>query len=279
MKRKNVILPVILVLLILIFCLCGGLLYRYYSESRTQQAQFDTLTDLKNQIPSESPTETGAPIPQETATEAETEPEPPAQTETTEATEPPILPEYEALFALNRDMVGWVCIEGTAIDYPVMQSPYDPDFYLKHDFYGADSTHGCIYARSTCDVNAPSDNVTLFGHHMKDGSMFAGLKYYVQKAYWESHSLIRFDTLTESHTYQIFAVFKTSGTTGEGFAYHTFVNAEDEEAFNAFVSTVIGMSFYDTGIVPVYGDKLLCLSTCEYTLNNGRLVVAAVRIE
>ena len=113
---------------------------------------------------------------------------------------------------------------------------------------------------------------------MADGSMFAALNSYTSKAAWEKNSLIFFDTLTEYHTYKIFAVFKTSANVGQGFSYHKFVDAENEEEFNEFVSTCKELSFYDTGITPVYGDKLICLSTCEYTLDNGRLVVAAVRI-
>ena len=73
-------------------------------------------------------------------------------------------------------------------------------------------------------------------------------------------------------------MFKTSASLGKGFSYHQFVDAEDEADFNEFVSTCKNLAFYDTGITPKYGDKIICLSTCEYTLTNGRLVVAAVRI-
>lgn len=73
-------------------------------------------------------------------------------------------------------------------------------------------------------------------------------------------------------------MFKTSANVGEGFSYHKFEDAANEQEFNDFVSTCKKLAFYDTGVTPKYGDKLLCLSTCEYTLDNGRLVVAAVRI-
>ena len=118
----------------------------------------------------------------------------------------------------------------------------------------------------------------MFGHNMKDGSMFATLNNYVNQYFWEDNQIILFDNLYEYHTYKIFAVFKTSASLGEGFGYHKFVDAANEQEFNDFVSTCKKLSFYDTGITPVYGDKLICLSTCEYTLENGRLVVAAVRI-
>ena len=95
---------------------------------------------------------------------------------------------------------------------------------------------------------------------------------------WDTNPLIGFDTLYEYHTYKIYAVFKTSANIGEGFSYHKFVDAANEQEFNDFVKKCKELSFYDTGITPVYGDKLIALSTCEYTLNNGRLVVCAVRV-
>ena len=190
-----------------------------------------------------------------------------------------LLPWYQELHTQNSDMVGWLQIENTKINYPVLQSSVEnANYYLYRDFDKKESVRGSIYAWEKCDVFEPSDNITLFGHNMKDGTMFAYLGNYYDKATWENNSLIFFDTLTESHVYKIFAVFKTSGTDNVGFAYHQMVDAENEADFNEFVSTCKQLSFYDTGITPVYGDKLLCLSTCEYTIDNGRFVVAAVRI-
>lgn len=192
-------------------------------------------------------------------------------------TEPVLLPEYEAVYARNPDTVGWLEIAGTCINYPVMQTPDHADFYLKRSFDGAYSAHGCIYVRESCDVFAPSDNVTIYGHHMNDGSMFAALDNYRRQSFWQEHPTIRFDTLYAHHTYTVFAVFTTTATPGEGFAFHLFENAADEADFDAFVAQCKERSLIDTGITPLYGDKLICLSTCEYTLSNGRLVVAALR--
>lgn len=189
------------------------------------------------------------------------------------------LPWYTELHEQNSDMVGWVQIEGTKINYPVMQTEFEnSNYYLYRDFDKKDSVRGSIYARETCDVFKPSDNITLYGHNMKDGSMFAYLGQYFNKETWEKNPLIFFDTLTESHVYKIFAVFKTSANKDVGFSYHTMEDAANEADFNAFIASCKELSFYDTGITPVYGDKLICLSTCEYTLDNGRFVVAAVRI-
>ena len=114
---------------------------------------------------------------------------------------------------------------------------------------------------------------------MNDGSMLADLKKFQNKSYWESHPIVIFDTLTEHHTYQVFSVFKTSAAQNAGCAYHLFADAEGKEDFNNFIKTCKNLAFYDTGITPVYGDKIICLSTCEYTVENGRLVLAAVRVD
>ena len=86
-----------------------------------------------------------------------------------------------------------------------------------------------------------------------------------------------FDSLYEHRTYKIFAVFKTTAKSGQGFAYHTFIDAAHQEEFDSFISRVKELSLYDTGITPTYGDHLLTLSTCEYSVENGRLVVVAVK--
>ena len=98
------------------------------------------------------------------------------------------------------------------------------------------------------------------------------------REFWEEHRFIQFDTLTEHHTYEIFSVFTTTATKGMGFTYHDFINAADEAEFDAFIGKCLSLSLYDTGLTPTYGDKIICLSTCTYNQENGRLVVAAVRI-
>lgn len=189
-----------------------------------------------------------------------------------------ILPEYQALYEQNPDLVGWINIPDTNVNYPVMQTPGNKDYYLKRDFYGEYSTAGCLYVREQCDVFKPSDNLTIYGHNMKNGSMFHDLRKYKKQSYWESHQTFTFDTLYEHHTYQIIAVFKTSGTTGKGYPYHQFEDAANEEEFNQFVEDIMDLAMYDTGLTAEYGDKLICLSTCEYSISNGRLVVVAKRI-
>lgn len=262
---KKMLFTAVVVLLVAAFGISAFMVGNYLIEGKKQADRYDELSN----IAANAQTETKAP--ESTEASASTE-------ETTEPTEPGMLPGYKEIYEMNNDVVGWIKIEGTPMDYPVMQTPEEPNFYLYRDFDKKNSARGSIYAREVCDINAPSDNVTLYGHNMADGSMFACLNNYIYKYNWDKNSLIFFDTLTEYHTYKIFAVFKTSANIGQGFSYHKFVDAANQEEFDEFVSTCKKLSFYDTGITPVYGDKLICLSTCEYTLDNGRLVVAAVRI-
>ena len=271
MKIGKIAYIAILAVLIALFGFSAFKVGSYFLDSYQAQKEFEEMSAMRDQAARQesTPEETSAP----TESQKETQPE-----ETTEPTEAAILAEYAPFYEQNNHLVGWIQIEGTKIDYPVMQTPEDPNYYLKRNFKGEASEHGTIYIREECDINKPSDNITIYGHNMLDGSMFACLLNYEHKSVWEENPLIFFDTLTEYHTYKIFAVFKTTASINEGFKYHNMIDAESEEAFNEFIATAKELSFYDTGITPRYGDKIICLSTCEYTLLNGRFVVAAYRI-
>lgn len=186
-----------------------------------------------------------------------------------------VLVDYSELYAQNSDMVGWIRIEDTNINFPVMQSPENPDFYLKHGFDKGYSDYGCPYVQENCDVLTPSDNVVIYGHHMKNGAMFADLEKFKSEEFWADHKTFTFDTLTEHHEYEIVAVFKTFvySDSEASFKYYRFVNAVTKQDFEDYIATCKTLSFYDTGVNAEYGDKLVSLSTCEYSRSNGRLVV------
>lgn len=267
MIRNKVIYYTVIVILVAILIFSGVQVARYAIDTMQQKNAYDDLAAMVEQSRAE-PVPT-VPVP---SVQDQAQPTTPA-----EPTEPVMLPEYAALYAENPDTVGWLQIDGTVINYPVMQTPDRPDYYLKRNFQKEQNAHGCLYVRESCDVFLPSDNVTIYGHHMKNGSMFAGLDNYIKKDFWEEYPTINFDTLYERHTYTVFAVFVTTATVGKGFAYHAFEDAADAEEFDDFVAKCKELSIYDTGITPQFGDKLICLSTCEYSRTNGRLVVAAVR--
>lgn len=188
-----------------------------------------------------------------------------------------ILLEYGELFLQNPDMVGWLSVAGTTLNYPVMQTKDNPNYYLKHNFEKAYSDLGTPYIQEDCDIEQ-SDNLIIYGHHIKGGKMFGALESYKDKGFYEEHKTIQFDTLTQHGEYEIIAVFKTVAYSSESFRYYDFVDAEDEEAFNTYVEKCKELALYDTGVTAEYGDRLITLSTCEYSAQNGRLVVVAKKV-
>lgn len=187
------------------------------------------------------------------------------------------LASYNALKELNGNVIGWVRIEDTVVNYPVMQTPDDPNYYLHHGFDGAYSSYGMIYMDAGC-VLGESLNYVLYGHHMRNGSMFAELDNFRNEEYYKEHKVIHFDTLDELGEYEVAAVIcMPASRLGRDFI--TMMAAETEESYGAFVDYVKENSFFDTGIVPQWPEQLLTLTTCEYTLTDGRLMVIARKIE
>lgn len=259
-KKQNAVLCFLLIVLLGVFALSGWVLADYWLTSHRQRQEHEQLRQLVQSSESEQE-ELSAFV---TVTDPET------------GEERTVLREYATLYERNRDLVGWVSIPDTRINYPVMQSGVK-DYYLRRDFDRKRANHGSIYVWEQADVFAPSDNVTLFGHRMNDGTMFYDLLHYEDKEFWREHPEFRFDTLEKVYEYEVFAAFRTSGTGGEGVDYHTFVDAADKAEFDAFVALCKEQALYDTGITPEYGDKLVSLSTCDYTLKNGRMVVMGRR--
>lgn len=184
---------------------------------------------------------------------------------------------YKDLYEQNHDFVGWIRIDDTPIDYPVMQSKNNPEFYLRHNFNKEYSRFGVPFVQANCDIET-DDNIIIYGHNMKNKTMFNALTHYSDREFYDNHKLIRFDTLNESNLYEVIAVFKTRAYSDNGFRYYDFTKANTEEEFNAYIEKCKALSFYETGLTAEYGDKLLTLSTCEYTQNNGRFVVIAKQI-
>ena len=193
------------------------------------------------------------------------------------ASEPEKQASYQNLYWENTDMVGWILIEDTNIDYPVMQTVDNPNFYLKRGFDKQHSDYGVPYVQENCDL-ALSDNCVIYGHHMNNGTMFADLCKYESEDFYQEHKTVRFDTLSGFGEYEVVAVFKTVAYSEQGFKYYHFTRAESAEDFDAYIVQCKALSLYDTGVTVEYGDRLITLSTCEYSRKNGRMVVVAKRI-
>lgn len=190
--------------------------------------------------------------------------------------EPVLLSKYADLYEENKDLVGWLSIEGMTINYPVMQCE-DDEYYLEHDFYGNESIYGCLYVRERADVNTPGTNFIIYGHNMRDGSMFGDLDLYQDEKFFLEHPLISFDTLYEERVYEVIAVFPSQVyyEDEDVFKYYQFYEADTQEEFDYFYENIKTSSLYDTGIEAEFGDTFLTLSTCAYHVEDGRFVVVA----
>ncbi len=203
--------------------------------------------------------------------------EPEAPTEPEQPQEPTMLPNFEELYAQNQDTAGWLKIEGTVIDYPVVHVPGDNEKYVHTNFEGNWEYAGTLFIDGSCSIYPETDNILIHGHNMKNDTMFGSLVRYQKKSYWESHQKIQFSTLYEEREYEIVAVFfdRVYYSYEDCFKYYEFIDAEDEEDFNAAMAEFKKKSLYDTGVTAQYGDNILTLVTCSYHIPNGRFVVVA----
>ena len=193
---------------------------------------------------------------------------------------PPILKKYETLYNKNRKLIGWLKIEGCDIDYPVMQTSNN-EYYLDHNYNQEYDKTGSLFLDKDCDAAFPNDNMIIYGHHMKSGKMFGNLNYYSKESFWEDNKEFTFDTIYETGTYAVMYVFRSKIYSEEEivFKYYQFIDATSENEFNSNMEEMANMSLYDTGVTASYGDKLITLSTCDSSEEDGRFVVVAKKIK
>lgn len=200
-----------------------------------------------------------------------------AENESGEDAERTVLPEYEAILQENKDFAGWITIDGTKIDYPVVLTKGNNEYYLKRNFNGQSDINGTLFMDGRTNLGKRSTNIIIYGHNMKSGEMFGDLKKYLDEDYWNSHKQITFDTIYEKGTYEIFAVClaQVQYRDAEGFRYYDFIQADTEEDFTEFLDNIGQLSVFAGTDLPVYGDELLTLSTCNNFAEDGRLFLVA----
>lgn len=204
---------------------------------------------------------------------------PPMYTLDQAPTEKEVLEEYKNLLIKNKKLIGWIKIDDTNIDYPVMQTT-DNEYYLDHNTEQEYDKNGAIFMDKDCDVIKPSTNYILYGHHMLNGKMFGKLYLYQKESYYKEHPYINFDTIYEKGTYQVMYVFRSKVymETEIAFKYYQFIDANSAQEFDSNMQEMAEMSLYDTGVTARYGDQLLTLSTCDNQSTDGRFVVVAKKI-
>lgn len=190
-----------------------------------------------------------------------------------------VLEKYKKLFSQNKSLIGWIKIDDTNIDYPVMQT-VNNEYYLDHNYNQQYDKNGSIFLDKDCDITNPGTNMIIYGHHMKSGKMFGNLKLYSNKSYYDEHPIIQFDTIYEEGRYQIMYVFRSRIYNEDEivFKYYQFFDVATPEEFDSNMSEMAKLSLYDTGVTATYGDKLITLSTCDNSEQDGRFVVVAKKI-
>ena len=194
--------------------------------------------------------------------------------------EPPMLSTYAPLHARNADVFGWIEIEDTQVNYPVMHTPDEPEFYLHRGFDRAEAYSGVPFLSADCFIGC--GNYIVFGHNMKNGTQFATIPKYKRESFWEAHPSIRFDTLYETGVYDVVAAFYSQAYPEDAvgvFRYYQYSDLREEERFAEYAEQVKAAALYETGIELAYGDELLTLSTCEYHRTDGRFVIVARKRE
>lgn len=247
-----------------------------------QQQHLEELRAQQTDIPSPTPAPTETPGTDET----------PAESLQPARIEYEILPEYRRMLEENGDLIGWLRIEDTVVDYPVMQTPEDEEYYLTRGFDREPNANGCLIldtdseagvGTAACDYadgEPPSTNLIIHGHTMRSGAMFGDLAAYADPDYMAEHSVICFDSLYEHRQYEVIAVFRSQvyETDDDVFKYYDFFQADTPEQFSDWYDSIRALSLYDTGVTAQFGDEFITLSCCAYHTEDGRFVVVGKRI-
>lgn len=179
---------------------------------------------------------------------------------------------YNKLKESNADYRGWITVENTDIDYPIVQGT-DNDFYLKHDFNKKESISGCVFMDYLNEVDK-DDNIILYGHNMRNGSMFSKLQNFKENEFFYQNNKVIIKDEAGEHTYEVFSVYvlKPGDKLGK-------INYSSADEFNEYIKFIKNKSFYASDIKVEKGDKILTLVTCTYEIDDARTIVHAKLIK
>ncbi len=187
--------------------------------------------------------------------------------------------DFDKLEATNPDIIAWINIPGTKIDYPVAQHPTNDEYYLKHGTNGMASSHGCPYIELSDSGDFMEFNTVVYGHNMKDGSMFAGIHDFEKKSFFNEHREIKVYTKEHTFTYKTFGAVMYSDA-----RIPYFYNDEFESDRTAFLKSLTTDSVPERSILAndvnvTEDDYIITLSTCDAVLRDNRLLLLAVLTE
>ena len=230
---------------------CGKYLYDYFTQSAENRNAYSDIIDI------------GFPDDADNQDKDDPEDETEKETETSDF-------DYDSLLAINSDCVGWI-----RIDYPVVQAA-DNSIYLHRNFNQESAICGAIFMDYRNDIDLAREHLILYGHQMKDGSMFKQLNGYKDKNFYKEHPEITLYLRNQKYNYDVVAVYVTNIARSGGYYNYLHGNTREEQ-IEYLQNKMAAYQLYDTGLTVTKDDELLSLSTCEYSSNNGRLIVLAKR--
>jgi len=269
-------------------------LYRFGGMEASYNDQMQELQEVRETLAETTPEETKEEVEETAEVEEIGDYGKRKKNHTQTMDSPEMLPSMAQLYEMNNDLIGWLKIDDTNIDYHVMQTPEDEQYYLDKDFQKNYSANGSLILDSDSDIGSgtlannyadgtlPSTNLIIHGHNMKNGDMFGNLDKYRQQEYEQKHNIIKLTTLYEEREYEIVAVCLSQvylKTQTDVFKYYKFFEAYNKKEFKDFYENIKKLELYDTGVTAEYGDEFITLSVCAYHVENGRLIVVAKRIK
>lgn len=262
-KGKNSV--SLLRLLLSLLCLsitfgCVIYLGNYFLKAKKSQ---DNIQDLKNQILLDLNISNGEP-------------------EFVDVNGRMVQKKFAELYRENPDFIGWITIADTKVDYPVMQNMEENEYYIHRNFQQEWDDSGLPFLDFRCSFTEPTDNMLIYGHNMKAGTMFSGIISYNSQEFYDTHKTFTFNTIDGDGEYEVIAAFYSQiypESDTVSFKYYQFFDAASEEEFNAYVEQVKAMTPYEINATASYGDSLITLSTCAYHTEDGRFAVVARKVE
>lgn len=180
----------------------------------------------------------------------------------------------------NPDVKGWIRIENTNVNYPLVQAT-DNNYYLKRNYKKEKSSYGSIFINCNSDIKDENANVIIYGHDMRDGQMFKDLLKYQDKTFYDEHPELTIATEEGEAKYEIIFAFKSRifyEDEKNVFRYYQYYHFKDEKKYNEYINNCRKIQLYDTGKTAIFGEQLVTLITCEYSQENGRMVVVAKKL-
>ncbi len=277
MKNSKTVLSLVLTSIAVSFLLVAVILIvlRFVDDARSRQTAGDlqSMAESRREDTLTESTAAPTPVPEPTASPKPT----PTAAPSPQPTENP----YRDSFLANSDMAAWLQVPGTVIDYPVMWTPGDENYYLKRGFDGKSNQNGCLILDTDSSLEPLTTNLIIHGHNMKSGAMFGDLSEYESEEYCQEHKSIILYTESLRRNYEVIAVFRSQvfKKSDNVFKFYKFFQADSQEEFDDFYDNIMAMSIYDTGVTAQFGDHFLTLSTCSYHVDRGRFVVVAKEVE